>query len=521
MSMSLVVGLLRRLASVRACLDALRREAALVRDREGALAFANRCRTAVLRRGGSSNPLWWFLKPFVPFLSPPAARPGPRVAAMGPRSRAALGVRGRGRTMPDGGPVDLALADTPEFVSVSDVPVVLLSEAPPRLAVPGFDLRTDNPTGWPHKPRGGARALGPRRHLPAGVVVRGGPRRGRSALRRAHHVEDVAAFHGDVFARAGEIVRLAANGIPVHVADGDERLAPLLGEELWRLASLDMKDLDAGARGHLSIRMRRAALRDHSRTARIRQVAETVLPDPPEPPLVSVLLATRRPDFLERAVAAVGRQTYPRVELVLILHGDGFPGTDPLPAGFPHAARTVRVDGALSLGSALNAGVEESSGELLAKMDDDDLYGDEHLWDLVLARGYSGADLVGKGLEFVYLAGSDRTLHCFAGKAETWRSHLAGGATLVSREMLDRAGGWRRLRVGTDTFLIEDVFRAGGSVYRAHGAGFVLVRHGRRHTWEAEDAYFLSHAAEVRRGWAPELAGLDAGTPAPTRAVSR
>ena len=37
------------------------------------------------------------------------------------------------------------------------------------------------------------------------------------------------------------------------------------------------------------------------------------------------------------------------------------------------------------------------------KVDDDDRYGPEHIWDLVLARQFSGATVVGKGAEFVYL----------------------------------------------------------------------------------------------------------------------
>ena len=36
------------------------------------------------------------------------------------------------------------------------------------------------------------------------------------------------------------------------------------------------------------------------------------------------LVSTRRPDRLRDAIAAVEAQTYPHVELVLALHGDGF-----------------------------------------------------------------------------------------------------------------------------------------------------------------------------------------------------
>ena len=72
----------------------------------------------------------------------------------------------------------------------------------------------------------------------------------------------------------------------------------------------------------------------------------------------------------------------------------------------------------LPLGTVLNAAAAETSGTLHAKFDDDDIYGPEHLWDLVLAHEYSRAPLVGKGAEFVYLAGSDVTLNRFRGWGE-------------------------------------------------------------------------------------------------------
>ena len=59
-----------------------------------------------------------------------------------------------------------------------------------------------------------------------------------------------------------------------------------------------------------------------------------------------------------------------------------------------------------------------AQGTLLAKVDDDDTYGTEHIWDLVLARHYSGATLVGKGTEFVYLETLDTTVRRPSGVPE-------------------------------------------------------------------------------------------------------
>ena len=256
-----------------------------------------------------------------------------------------------------------------------------------------------------------------------------------------------------------------------------------------------------------SIELRRAAMRDHSAWGR----------DVVGLPAVSILLATRRPELLPYALAAAAGQTYPKLELALALHGDGeaFAGVEGQIRGMPFPVKVVRAPGDATLGAALNAAVAASGGELVTKMDDDDCYGPEHVWDLVLAREYSGARLVGKGVEFVYLAGRGQTLHCRRGRGEAYRaSSLAGGTLLIARRDLARVGGWRDVARGVDLALVNAVLRRGGGVYRAHGAGYILVRHGRGHTWPERDARFLAQADRVIPGWAPAVAGLP-GAPLP------
>ena len=359
-------------------------------------------------------------------------------------------------------------------------------------AAPAFDLRAYNPVGWQ---RDADRETATRR------VVR---RRSLRRLRRMHHLEDVAAFHPDAVTRAGVLARLAAAGVVVHLADGDERLRPRLGDELYRLMTADARGIDAGQRELLSIRMRRAALREHSSWARSRRLGPEGLP------LVSVLLATRRPRFLDYALDSVARQTYPNLELVLALHGEGFAEIGRRVAGLPVPAKALRIPASEPLGAVLNTATEASSGTLLTKMDDDDAYGADHLWDLVLAREYSGAQLVGKFHEFAYLAASRQTVYQRNWGGERYVTcALDGGTMLISRDDLTRAGGWRNVPRYVDLALWEDVTRAGGRHYRTHGAGFMLVRHGQRHTWEMSDDYFLGRADRVIPGWNPALAGIE------------
>ena len=369
-----------------------------------------------------------------------------------------------------------------------------------------FDLLAYNPIGWRGDVGDKVGALGPIEFLPPGtkahcVVGRANLRR----LRRIHHLEDTAAFHTDVTARARDLVRLAACGVIVHLADGDRRLAPQLGNPLFTLMTTDLCSADDHACERHGIAMRRAALCQHSTWGRVRRCAS-------DHPLVSILLATKRPSFVPWALANVARQTYPEIELVLALHGEGFVNVDPHLAQFPRPVKVLRLSESDTQGAVLNAATGAAAGTLLTKMDDDEVYGPDHLWDLVLAREYSQAQLVGKWLEYIHLAAADRTIRWRNGASERyWPSSLAGSALLISQQDLRRCGGWRNTPASVDVKLAQDVVRAGGSVYRTHSAGFLVVRHGHGHTWNdrhgAEDV-LLAKADCVWPGFQPRRAGV-------------
>jgi hypothetical protein len=140
-------------------------------------------------------------------------------------------------------------------------------------------------------------------------------------------------------------------------------------------------------------------------------------------------------------------------------------------------------------------------------MDDDDWYTPEHLWDLVRAMDYSGAGLVGKAAEFVYLEELDITIRRMVEGAETYGNrNLASGTFLIKRTTLDTIGGWRRIRRTEDRGLIADVLAAGESIYRTFGHGYLLNRHGRGHEWEADVRYFQEQAQLTVDGRADDRA---------------
>lgn len=287
------------------------------------------------------------------------------------------------------------------------------------------------------------------------------------------------------------IVALGAAGVPLRWNGRRCRLPSELGSELAD-ALVHPPAHDRRDRELRSIRIRRSAL--DILAGRDGVVAV---------PSVSVLLASKRPADIERAVEFVARQRGVTTQLLVGLHGPEWTDDAELriqQVGPPDTG-VRRFDARQNLGDVLASLTAGARHDLVVKWDDDDWYGPDHLADLVRAYRYSGADVVGKAAEFVYLEQSDVTIRRFVFGAESYSWTLAGGAMLTSGRWIERIGGWRSVERGVDRELLAATRRAGGSAYRTHGFQYVLRRRaGEAHTWSVSDRRFSAVATDHRAG---------------------
>jgi hypothetical protein len=296
------------------------------------------------------------------------------------------------------------------------------------------------------------------------------------------------------------LLALCATGAPVRVTGNPIDLPRLVGTALAE-ALVEPAALDQRERELRSIALRRSALALGMRSA----------------PPVSVLLPSRRPHDIRTAIGQIAAQRQCRLQLVIGLHGDQWPAAiEESLVTAAHAGAAIadvvvsRHPAELSLGAMLSAMTELSDGPLVTKWDDDDWYGPEHVLDLVLAHDYSGAEVVGKAAEFVYLESSDTTIRRMSIGAESYSATIAGGTLLMSRSWLDELGGWPDVPTAVDRHLLGASQRAGGSTYRTHGFQYVLRRRADGgHTWASSDDYFLAAATQRRAGLDLGFAGID------------
>lgn len=386
----------------------------------------------------------------------------------------------------------------------------LLSEVD---AVPPVDERTVNPTGFISTPELGSGTLTETgscwsievgqantiRFHPSGAVTDADV----AALRQLRTVKIDWGRHAGSTALVRVVAGLAAAGVPLHASHVPSWARALGGELTHLIAGVREGDLaDDLRREEHSVRLRRAALRTHSTQVRWRNLAVTAGLSAPVEPRTSVILCTRRPDFLAFALRQIARQRHIDLELVLTLHGipADLPEVKAAVAGFNRPITVVEVPGGVSFGAALNRGATHASGRYVAKWDDDDWYGPEFLADMMLASSYTGAELLGCFAQFVYLGQIDLTIYRPAGQSERMTRSISGGTFVMERSAFDSVGGFPPVPRSVDAALLDSITAAGGWIYRTHGLGYVLHRRATGHTWNRAATYFLRSAARQWRG---------------------
>lgn len=219
---------------------------------------------------------------------------------------------------------------------------------------------------------------------------------------------------------------------------------------------------------------------------------------------VTVVCVTNRPPMLDAVVGNFRRQTWEHKRLIVVTNAHGF---DPSRVGRlvdQVDGEVIRTDPQISLGACLNLALERSDTRYVAKVDDDDIYGEHYLEDLMLAHGYAGAGVVGKHCYFAHLADTDETILRFPGGDFRYTPYLAGGTLVIDRE---RTGSVRfpDVSVGEDQGFVVACLRRGVSTFSADRFNYVQVR-AADNTWRADDASYLTSYEPVGPGLATDVA---------------
>lgn len=250
-------------------------------------------------------------------------------------------------------------------------------------------------------------------------------------------------------------------------------------------------------------RAMRAVLSEHTYAHRVDDVLRSVdLPVPGRRRQVSAVVPTMRPDMVPRVLGHLGRQTHPDLEVVVMTHGFALDEArvEQLRAesGLTHLSvhQSPREH---SLGRVMQHGADLASGDLVAKVDDDNYYAPHYLADLVAAFGYTDAAVVGKLAHYVHLEGSGANLLRFGEWEHRYVERVQGGTMVMDADVV------REIRFGDlpraiDTDFLGRARAAGHGVYSADRYNFLSHRSADTagHTWTISDTELLAHQSVVQ-----------------------
>jgi len=255
----------------------------------------------------------------------------------------------------------------------------------------------------------------------------------------------------------------------------------------------------AAREGH---RLRRAVLEAHTAGHRVRSLArEAGLRVPEVPRSVSAVVPTNRAPAIGTILENLSRQAHRDRELVLVLHGLDVSTADvrsrAAEVGVDDLV-VVHADASLTLGACMNLGVQASSGRYIAKMDDDNFYGEHYLTDLVHAFGYTGAGIVGKWCHYVWLRSSGAVVLRYPDSEHAPERRIQGGSMLFDADVV-RTVRFADLPRAVDSDILDRAAAEGVHIYSADRFNFVSVRGADRHahTWTVADSTFLTRTGRL------------------------
>ncbi|MDK1329050.1 glycosyltransferase [Arthrobacter sp. zg-Y1143] len=245
-------------------------------------------------------------------------------------------------------------------------------------------------------------------------------------------------------------------------------------------------------------RAQRRVWSEHTYAHRVESIVAAALPAESARPVVepsaSLLVSTFRPGQLEHVFNTVGSLLGRKPELVLCTHGfEVDKNTLQRLKDRSSVEDLVLLDrpSSATLGECLNACVDAAGGEVLSKMDDDDLYAPNYLRDLVHALTYSGADIVGKQAHYMYLARHHATLLRFAEREHRFTPSVMGPTITGGREVFLK-NPFQAVNRGEDTAFLNAVLLNGGRIYSGDRFNYAQFRGPGNHTWKISDAALLA-----------------------------
>ncbi|MFC3900394.1 glycosyltransferase [Aliicoccus persicus] len=218
---------------------------------------------------------------------------------------------------------------------------------------------------------------------------------------------------------------------------------------------------------------------------------------------VSVLVASKRREFLENFIRQTNDQTFVNLQIIFITHGFDLSDVEKekLVNLSKYELTFIPCAEEMSFGNCLNEGLEHIKNDYVIKMDDDDYYYPNFIIDLLLALKYSKADVVGKYAFFFYLE-KDNVVGQRRQKYQYCEITEVKGNTMICKTDVLKKFKFNDLPRHVDSDFFFRVREDGGKIFCIHPYDMCVFRAEDKlnHTYRVLDSRFLRDANIIYYG---------------------
>ena len=226
---------------------------------------------------------------------------------------------------------------------------------------------------------------------------------------------------------------------------------------------------------------------------------------------ISVITPTIRPENINIILKNYYSQKYNNKELVVVINGKNSNSKKWKSiydiSRKDKSVKVISLQGEVMASAALNAGIlaSDKKSKLVFRVDDDDLYGKNYIYDTVLHYYSTGFDLAGKKFEYVYFD-EDNSLYkrkfknipslLFDNKYNNFLN-IAGNSFAIDKKFALKHGYLLGALGNADSeFLLSLAYvsPAPKLAYTDNRSLIIVRRAGEDHTWNAGKEFFIKNA---------------------------
>lgn len=216
---------------------------------------------------------------------------------------------------------------------------------------------------------------------------------------------------------------------------------------------------------------------------------------------MSIIVCTKRPNYIANVFNNYRRQLWPKKELIIVLNKDNVNINPYRQRARQHKNVSIyRLPERTSLGKCLNFGVSKAKYNYIAKFDDDDYYAPRYTREIMNAFARTNADIVGKLAIFTYLEHKQLLLFCYPTKENRF-VHRVGGGTITFKKKVFRQVKFPDATLGEDVIFQQWCRARGFKIYSTSRYNFVGIRRKNNagHTWRVSDDQLIRNNRIVAR----------------------